>query len=117
MFNFLILGFFLYFFYKNNIKTGKFKQFMRSALPSIIDHLQNIVNKIDGNKSTRRSNQSNYMSVEEARQILGLKNNPSKDDVLSAFKKLMLVNHPDKGGSEYIAAKIIQAKETLIKSL
>ena len=42
--------------------------------------------------------QSNYMSVEEARQILGLKNNPSKDDVLSAFKKLMLVNHPDKGG-------------------
>jgi hypothetical protein len=114
MFNVLIIGLVIYYFYKNNIKTGKLKKFMRQTLPNIIDYLQNFSDKIDGSQ-TRRYSRSNTMSIEEARQILGVKNGASKEEILGMFKKLMLINHPDKGGTEYIAAKIIQAKQTLIK--
>ncbi len=117
MFNVLIVGFMVYYFYKNNIRTGKLRQFMRHALPNVINYLQDVFDKIDGKKAKRHRSKyegSHIMSVEEARQILGLKHGASKDEILGIFKKLMLINHPDKGGTEYIAAKIIQAKQTLL---
>ena len=65
-----------------------------------------------------RSNQSNYMSVGRSKTNLRvLKIIHSKDDVLSAFKKLMLVNHPDKGKEVYSSKNYTSFKETLIKSL
>ncbi len=116
MFNFLLFGLIIYYFYKNNVKTGKIKFFLRQSLPNLINYLQAVVDKIDGQKrSYSGSKGTTYMTVEEARQILGVKLGASKEEILSAFKKLMLINHPDKGGTEYIAAKIIQAKKTLIK--
>jgi DnaJ family protein C protein 19 len=113
MFNFLIFSLITYYFYKNNVKTGKLKIFLRQSLPSLISYLQALTDKIDGKKK-HRQNANNQMAVEEARQILGVKPEATKEEVLSAFKKLMLINHPDKGGTEYLAAKIIQAKKTLI---
>lgn len=105
-----------YYFYKNSIKTGKVRQFIRKSLPNIINVLQNISDKIEGKHRTRKPHSANYMSSDEARQILGVKANASKQEIIAAFKKLMLLNHPDKGGTEYIAAKIIQAKQTLINN-
>jgi DnaJ family protein C protein 19 len=118
MFNFLLIAFVGYYFYKNSIKTGKFKLFLQQSLPNVIRALQDLADKVEGvqRQRTRSCNNSNKMSVDEARQILGVKPNASKDEITSAFKKLMLINHPDKGGSEYIAAKIIHAKQTLIKN-
>jgi hypothetical protein len=113
MFNFLIFSLITYYFYKNNIKTGKFKHFLRQSIPGLIIYLQALVDRIDG-KKRYRENPANSMTREEAMQILGVKQGASKDEILSAFKKLMLINHPDKGGTEYLAAKIIQAKKTLI---
>lgn len=40
----------------------------------------------------------------------------NKDLVKKRHRKLMLLNHPDKGGSPYVAAKLNQAKEILDKS-
>ena len=118
MFNVLIVGLVIYYFYKNNVQTGKFKKFMRQNLPNVINYLQDIIDKIDERKTRRGTNNrwenSNTMSEEEARQILGVKYGASKEEILTTFKKLMLVNHPDKGGTEYIATKIIQAKQTLL---
>ena len=90
---------------------------MRYALPNVINYLQDVIDKIDGKKARKHSSKwesSHKMSVEEARQILGVKHGASRDEILGIFKKLMLINHPDKGGTEYIAAKIIQAKQTLL---
>lgn len=33
----------------------------------------------------------------------------------NAYKKMMLTNHPDRGGSPYISAKLSEAKDLLDK--
>jgi len=117
MFNILLIIFVGYYFYNYSIKTGKFKQFLRKSLPNVIRALQDLADNIEGIKRQKSKwvNTNNNMSSDEARQILGVKPNANKDEITSAFKKLMLVNHPDKGGSQYIAAKIIQPKQILMK--
>jgi curved DNA-binding protein CbpA len=47
---------------------------------------------------------------------LGLKNGATPDDIKAAHKRLMKEFHPDKGGSDYLAAKINAAKDVLIPS-
>ena len=55
------------------------------------------------------------MTRDEALSILGLQDGATPEDVDRAYKRLMQKIHPDRGGSSYLAAKINQAKETLIK--
>lgn len=57
---------------------------------------------------------SNAMSAEQAYQILGLTPTASKRDIIEAHRKLIQKNHPDRGGSAYLAAKINLAKKTLL---
>ncbi len=54
------------------------------------------------------------MSVSEALQVLGLKAGASADDIKLAHKRLIKDFHPDKGGSDYLAAKINEAKDILL---
>lgn len=54
------------------------------------------------------------MSMEEAREILGVSDTASKEEIKKAYQQLMQKNHPDKGGSPYIAQKLNQAKERLL---
>jgi DnaJ family protein C protein 19 len=51
------------------------------------------------------------MTKKEALLILDVRESASKEEVKQAFKKMMIQNHPDRGGSPYIAAKVTEAKE------
>ena len=65
---------------------------------------------------TRSAAHGATMTVTEAYKILGLTPNASKDDIIQAHKKLIQKMHPDRGGSDYLAAQINLAKDVLLRS-
>jgi len=55
------------------------------------------------------------MSQEEALLILGLKPGCSKEQIKEAHRKIMRANHPDVGGSAFLASKINEARDVLMQ--
>ncbi|XP_028249624.1 dnaJ homolog subfamily C member 15 [Parambassis ranga] len=55
------------------------------------------------------------MSKREASLVLGISPVSTKAKVREAHRRIMVLNHPDKGGSPYLAAKINEAKDLLDK--
>ena len=64
--------------------------------------------------SGNASKKTNQMSKTEAAKILEISENSTKEEIIIAHKKQMQKHHPDKGGSKEMAAKINNAKETLL---
>lgn len=55
------------------------------------------------------------MTRDEALGILGLGADPSAEDVRAAHHRLMKKLHPDQGGTNYLASKVNQAKDALLR--
>uniref|UniRef100_A0A453ECB0 J domain-containing protein n=1 Tax=Aegilops tauschii subsp. strangulata TaxID=200361 RepID=A0A453ECB0_AEGTS len=52
--------------------------------------------------------------MKEELSIIDLLENVRPDKVKEAHKRVMVANHPDAGGSHYLASKINEAKDVLL---
>ncbi len=68
-----------------------------------------------GGDMGRASTRSGAMTEEEAYQVLGLEPGAEPARVREAHRTLMKKVHPDHGGSDYLAARINQAKDVILR--
>lgn len=54
------------------------------------------------------------MAREEALAVLGLEGEPGDDEIQAAHKRMIVRAHPDQGGSDYLAAKVNEARRVLL---
>jgi DnaJ family protein C protein 19 len=54
------------------------------------------------------------MNRREASQILGVRESAPDEKIKEAHRRIMIANHPDAGGSSFIAAKVNEAKDILM---
>ncbi len=67
-----------------------------------------------GGESQEYTPRDSDMSVQEARDILGVAEDATKEEIIHAHKRMMQKMHPDRGGSDYLAKQINLAKDKLL---
>ena len=65
-------------------------------------------------RGPRPDTSSDAMSENEARAMLGVGEDATREEIVKAHRRLIQRLHPDRGGSDYLAAKINTAKDLLL---
>ena len=65
-------------------------------------------------QATPPPNRSSAMGRSEALAVLGLEEGADKESIINSHRHLMQKLHPDRGGNDYLAAKLNQAKDFLL---
>jgi hypothetical protein len=95
---------------------GEFDEESRALLTAYLDRRDPRWSEYaQADATARRSSASGKMSEQEAYQILGLQPGASAEAIGSAHRTLMKKFHPDQGGTTYLAARINEAKEILLR--
>lgn len=79
---------------------------------------QALINSAQGGAAAAgasRAGRAAGMRIEEAAEVLGVSRNAGLKDVYGRYDRLFTANSPEKGGSQYLQAKIHNAKTVLEK--
>ena len=70
----------------------------------------------EGTQGSATSPSSDGISENEARAVLGVGPDATREEIVQAHRRLMQRLHPDRGGSDYLAAKLNAAKDLLLSA-
>lgn len=96
--------------------------FLSRALPFLFRYLPHfqplwsMFTTAQSDKEKQPPPSASEMNTDEAYRILGLTQGATEQQIVAAHKRLMQKLHPDRGGSDYLASKINQAKAVLLKN-
>lgn len=76
-------------------------------VPGWLNRFQHRINKAEHQRA----------KVNEALAVLELSANATEEEIKAAHKRLIQKNHPDTGGSQFLASKINEARDVLLKNL
>ncbi|MGN7661354.1 MAG: J domain-containing protein [Anaplasma sp.] len=98
------------------VRGGKVthRGFRSEDLSAILNRMLHEMQSRASAGGTAGRNRTDNLSRSEALEILGLADGATRVQIISNYHRLMKFVHPDKGGSEYFARKLNQARDKLL---